>query len=81
MTITVEKLECARCGSEHDSVPPVRTDVWNGVEITGVWASDFTYVRDNYLSKGFVVLCKKHERDVISHKTDKDLHREISAGI
>lgn len=61
MTITEEKLICAKCGTEHDSVPPVRTDTWNGKIITGVWAKDFTYYHDNYLSRGYVPLCNSHK--------------------
>lgn len=72
MTITVEKLICAKCGTEHDSVPEVRTDTWNGVETTGVWAKDFTYVRDFYKGK-YVVLCKRHDRDSISQKSMKEI--------
>lgn len=70
MTITVETLICAKCGTEHDSVPPVKTDVWNGKEITGVWAKDFTYYRDFYLSKGYVVLCKSHKIEDIAQNTE-----------
>ena len=73
MTITVEKLICAKCGTEHDSVPEVKTDVWNGKEETGVWAKDFTYVRDFYKGK-YVVLCKTHSRDSISKVSEKDLY-------
>jgi hypothetical protein len=64
--ITVEKLICAKCGTEHDSLPPVKSGVWNGVVQTGVWAKDFTYYRDNYLSKGYVVLCNVHKIEDIS---------------
>lgn len=73
MTITVEKLICAKCGTEHDSVPPVRTDMWNGVIQEGVWAKDFTYVRDFYKGE-YTVLCKKHDRDSISKTAVKDLY-------
>lgn len=66
MTITVEVLTCAKCGTSHDSVPPVKTGTWNGVEQTGVWANDFTYYRDFYLSKGYVVLCNSHKLEDIS---------------
>ena len=66
MTITKEKLICAKCGTEHDSLPAIRTAEWNGKVETGVWAKDFTYYRDFYLSKGYVVLCKTHKIETIS---------------
>lgn len=74
--LTAEKVICAKCGTEHDEHPPERTAEWNGKEITGYWAKDYTYYRDYYLSKGYVVLCNTHKRDSISHKTE----REIIAG-
>lgn len=70
MTITAETLICAKCGSEHDSVPEVRTDTWNGKEVTGVWAQDFTYYWDNYLSKGYVILCKSHKLEEIAQNVE-----------
>lgn len=74
MTITKEKLICVKCGTEHDSVPDERTDIWNGQETTGVWAKDFTYYRDNYRGKGYEVLCNRHKRDDISLTAEKDLY-------
>lgn len=73
MTITKEKLICVKCGTEHDSVPEERTDVWNGKEVHGVWAKDFTYYRDQYLGRGYEVLCNSHKRDSISHKKDREI--------
>lgn len=70
MPITVETLICAKCGTEHDSLPPVRTDTWNGVTQTGVWAKDFTYHRDFYLSKGYVVLCNSHKLEDIAQNVE-----------
>lgn len=66
MPITDEILTCAKCGTEHESLPPVRSDVWNGVVETGVRAKDFTYYRDYYLDRGYVVLCKSHTIETIS---------------
>jgi hypothetical protein len=73
VTITKETLICAKCGSEHDSVPEERTDIWNGVEQRGVWAGDFTYVRDFYKGE-YAILCRKHDRDSISKTSVKDLY-------
>jgi hypothetical protein len=70
VSITEEILICAKCGTEHDSLPPVRTDMWNGVEQTGVWAKDFTYYRDFYLSRGYVVLCKSHKIEDITQNAE-----------
>jgi hypothetical protein len=70
VTITVELLICEKCGTAHDSVPPVRTGVWNGKEETGVWAQDFTYYWDNYLSKGYVILCNKHKLEEIAQNVE-----------
>lgn len=68
MTLTKETLICAKCGTEHDSLPEERTDTWNGVEQTGVWAKDFTYYRDFYLNGNeYVVLCKSHKIEAVSH--------------
>lgn len=70
MTLTEEKLTCAKCGTEHNALPEMRTDTWNGIEQTGVWAKDFTYYRDFYLSKGYVVLCNTHKIETISRHTE-----------
>ena len=71
--LTAEILICAKCGSEHDSVPTIRTDEWNGKEETGVWAKDFTYVRDFYKGE-YSVLCKSHDRDSISKKSMQEIN-------
>jgi hypothetical protein len=70
VTITVEPLECAKCGTEHDPLPPIRTDMWNGVMQTGVWATDFTYYRDFYLDRGYVVLCKSHRIEEVAQNVE-----------
>lgn len=80
MTLLEEKkvVFCAVCFVPHDEHPEERKDTWNGKPITGVWAQDYTYVRDFYQGN-YVPICKDHDREEISERKMRHIDSEYAA--
>jgi hypothetical protein len=67
---------CIVCFAQHDKHPAEREDTWNGRQITGVWAKDYTYYNDFYKGGGYGPICLDHDRDEISEKKAADFDND-----